>query len=766
MSIEAGKAGRRTVKSEGDANGGATPETIAAADAAAAKRPAKVKDFRIFNEEVAAIVNGVHANPFAVLGLHEFGKEFVVRAFVPGAEQITAYTLKGEDLGQIPRRDNAGFFEGLLPVKSRQPLRYHAKNAVGEWDVVDPYSFGPVLGPMDDYYLREGSHLRLFDKMGAHPIAHEGAEGFHFAVWAPNAARVSVVGSFNNWDGRRHVMRFRSDSGVWEIFVPGIGGGETYKYEILARDGTLLPLKADPFARKSELRPQTASLTTPEIEQEWEDAAHRQWWSTIDARRQPISIYEVHAASWRRGPDNKMLTWDELGDLLIPYCVEMGFTHIEFLPITEHPYDPSWGYQTTGLFSPTARFGEPEAFSRFVNGAHKAGISILMDWVPAHFPMDQHGLRHFDGTALYEHEDPRQGFHPDWNTAIYNFGRTEVVSFLINSALYWAEKFHIDGLRVDAVASMLYLDYSRKEGEWVPNKYGGRENLEAVEFLQDMNRHLYGSHHGILTIAEESTSWPKVSAPVYDGGLGFGFKWNMGFMHDTLEYLKRDPIHRKHHHNELTFGLLYAWSENFVLPLSHDEVVHGKGSLITKMAGDQWQKFANLRAYYGFMWGYPGKKLLFMGQEFAQWNEWSESRSLDWNLLDFPNHDGMRRLVRDLNLLYKSKPALHARDCEGDGFEWMIADDHENSVYAWIRKAPDEKPIAVITNFTPVVRDNYDVPLPMEGKWREIINTDAETYGGSGKGNLGEITAHRQPSGRVVGTLVLPPLGTIWLEPV
>jgi 1,4-alpha-glucan branching enzyme len=759
MTGEAGKAGRtKSSESAEDTNGGAMLQETAT------KKPAKPKDFRIFNEEVAAVVNGVHANPFAVLGMHEFGREFVARAFIPGAESIVAYTLKGDEIGPVPRRDNAGFFEGLIPVKSRQPLRYHAKNAIGEWDVVDPYSFGPVLGPMDDYYLREGSHLRLFDKMGAHPIHHEGADGFHFAVWAPNAARVSVVGSFNNWDGRRHVMRFRVDSGVWEIFVPGIGGGETYKFEILAKDGTLLPLKADPYARKSELRPRTASLTTPEIEQEWEDAAHRQWWSTVDARRQPISIYEVHAGSWRRGLDNAMLTWDELGDTLIPYCVEMGFTHIEFLPITEHPFDPSWGYQTTGLFSPTARFGEPEAFSRFVNGAHKAGISILMDWVPAHFPVDQHGLRHFDGTALYEHEDPRQGFHPDWNTAIYNFGRTEVVSFLVNSALYWAEKFHIDGLRVDAVASMLYLDYSRKEGEWIPNKYGGRENLEAVEFLKDMNRHLYGSHHGILTIAEESTSWPKVSAPVHDGGLGFGFKWNMGFMHDTLEYLKRDPIFRRHHHNELTFGLLYAWSENFVLPLSHDEVVHGKGSLIAKMAGDEWQKFANLRAYYGFMWGYPGKKLLFMGQEFAQWNEWSESKPLDWNLLDFPNHDGMRRLVRDLNTLYKSKPALHARDCESEGFEWAIADDHENSVYAWIRRAPGEKPVAVITNFTPVVRENYDVPLPAEGKWREIVNTDAETYGGSGKGNLGEVTAERKASGRIAATLQLPPLGTIWLE--
>jgi 1,4-alpha-glucan branching enzyme len=723
-----------------------------------------VKDFRIFNEEVAAIVAGVHANPFAVLGVHEFGKEFVARTFIPDAEEVTAFTLKGEPAGSIPRRDAAGFFEGLVTIKSRQPLRYHARNADGEWDLVDPYGFGPVLGPMDDYFIREGQHLRLFDKMGAHPLHHEGADGFHFAVWAPNAARVSVVGNFNDWDGRRHVMRLRSDTGVWEIFMPGTDSGEAYKFEILAKDGKLLPLKADPYARRSELRPHTASMTTPEMHQDWEDKAHRDGWSSVDARRQPISIYEVHPGSWRRGIDNAMLTWDEMGDLLIPYCVEMGFTHVEFMPITEHPFDPSWGYQTTGLFAPTARFGEPEGFARFVNGAHKAGVSVLLDWVPAHFPTDQHGLRHFDGTALYEHEDPRQGFHPDWNTAIYNFGRTEVVSFIINSALYWAEKFHADGIRVDAVASMLYLDYSRKEGEWVPNKYGGRENLEAVEFLKDMNRHLYGSHPGILTIAEESTSWPKVSAPVHDGGLGFGFKWNMGFMHDTLQYLQRDPIYRRHHHNELTFGLLYAFSENFVLPLSHDEVVHGKGSLISKMTGDDWQKFANLRAYYGFMWGYPGKKLLFMGQEFAQWAEWSEAKSLDWHLLDFPSHDGMSKLVKDLNNLYRSKPALHARDCEGEGFEWLIADDSENSVYAWLRKAPGEKPVAVISNFTPVVRENYGVPLPFEGKWREIMNTDSEGYWGSGKGNGGEVTAWRQETGRIEARCVLPPLGTIWLE--
>lgn len=442
----------------------------------------------------------------------------------------------------------------------------------------------------------------------------------------------------------------------------------------------------------------------------------------------------------------------------------MGFTHIEFLPITEHPYDPSWGYQTTGLYAPTARFGEPEGFARFVNGCHKVGIGVILDWVPAHFPTDEHGLRWFDGTALYEHEDPRKGFHPDWNTAIYNFGRTEVLAYLLNNALYWAEKYHLDGLRVDAVASMLYLDYSRKHGEWIPNEYGGNENLEAVRFLQSVNTRIYGAHPGVMTIAEESTSWPKVSQPVHEGGLGFGFKWNMGFMHDTLSYLAREPVHRKYHHNELTFGLIYAFSENFVLPLSHDEVVHGKGSLIAKMSGDDWQKFANLRAYYAFMWGYPGKKLLFMGQEFAQWSEWSEERALDWNLLQYRMHEGMRRLVRDLNFTYRSKPALHARDCEGDGFEWLVVDDFENSVFAWLRKAPGEKPVAVITNFTPVYRENYTLRLPAEGRWREILNTDADIYGGSGKGNGGRVQAVNAGGG-VQAIITLPPLATIMLEP-
>ncbi|HEY0123353.1 MAG TPA: 1,4-alpha-glucan branching protein GlgB [Rhizobium sp.] len=729
------------------------------------KRPADGIALRdISADEIAAILAGTHSDPFAVLGVHRTDDGFIARCFILGAEAVTAMTLDGTVIGELDCLDPAGFFAGDVTIAKLQPVRYRARRGDAEWAITDPYSFGPVLGPMDDYFVREGTHLRLFDKMGAHPLKHEGVQGFHFAVWAPNAQRVSVVGDFNGWDGRRHVMRFRADSGIWEIFAPDVPAGVSYKFEIRGHDGVLLPLKADPFARRSELRPKTASVTAHEMNQVWEDTAHREHWANVDQRRQPISIYEVHAGSWQRRDDGSMLSWDELASRLIPYCVDMGFTHIEFMPITEHPYDPSWGYQTTGLYAPTARFGEPEGFARFVNGCHKVGIGVILDWVPAHFPTDEHGLRWFDGTALYEHEDPRKGFHPDWNTAIYNFGRTEVLAYLQNNALYWAEKFHLDGVRVDAVASMLYLDYSRKHGEWIPNEYGGNENLEAVRFLQSMNSRLYGAHPGVMTIAEESTSWPKVSQPVHEGGLGFGFKWNMGFMHDTLSYLAREAVHRKYHHNELTFGLIYAFSENFVLPLSHDEVVHGKGSLIAKMAGDDWQKFANLRAYYAFMWGYPGKKLLFMGQEFAQWSEWSEERALDWNLLQYRMHEGMRRLVRDLNFTYRSKPALHARDCEGEGFEWLIVDDFENSVFAWLRKAPGEKPVAVITNFTPVYRENYTLRLPAEGRWREILNTDADIYGGSGKGNGGRVQAV-SAGGNIYATITLPPLATIMLEP-
>ncbi|ASW07632.1 1,4-alpha-glucan branching protein GlgB [Rhizobium sp. 11515TR] len=732
------------------------------------KKPKKTADATsssdISAEDIAAILAGTHSDPFAVLGIHKTDDGYVARCFILGAEAVTATALDGSVIGELACLDPAGFFSGDVKLAKQQPVRYRARRGDAEWAVTDPYSFGPVLGPMDDYFARQGTHLRLFDKMGAHPLKHEGVQGFHFAVWAPNAQRVSVVGDFNNWDGRRHVMRFRADSGIWEIFAPDVPAGVAYKFEIRGHDGVLLPLKADPFARRSELRPKTASVTANELLQVWDDSAHREHWASVDQRRQPISIYEVHAGSWQRRDDGSMLSWDELASRLIPYCVDMGFTHIEFLPITEHPYDPSWGYQTTGLYAPTARFGEPEGFARFVNGCHKVGIGVILDWVPAHFPTDEHGLRWFDGTALYEHEDPRKGFHPDWNTAIYNFGRTEVLAYLLNNALYWAEKYHLDGLRVDAVASMLYLDYSRKHGEWIPNEYGGNENLEAVRFLQSVNTRIYGAHPGVMTIAEESTSWPKVSQPVHEGGLGFGFKWNMGFMHDTLSYLAREPVHRKYHHNELTFGLIYAFSENFVLPLSHDEVVHGKGSLIAKMAGDDWQKFANLRAYYAFMWGYPGKKLLFMGQEFAQWSEWSEERALDWNLLQYRMHEGMRRLVRDLNFTYRSKPALHARDCEGEGFEWLVVDDFENSVFAWLRKAPGEKPVAVITNFTPVYRENYTLRLPAEGRWREILNTDADIYGGSGKGNGGRVQAVNAGGG-VHAIITLPPLATIMLEP-
>jgi 1,4-alpha-glucan branching enzyme len=513
------------------------------------------------------------------------------------------------------------------------------------------------------------------------------------------------------------------------------------------------------------MRPKTASRVARTDNFQWEDQAYLAKRKMIDQRRAPMSIYEVHLSSWRRWDDNRFLTYDELADTLIPYVADMGFTHMELLPVSEHPFDPSWGYQPTGLYAPTSRFGDPAGFARFVDRAHRSGIGVILDWVPAHFPTDEHGLANFDGTALYEHEDPRQGFHPDWNTAIYNFGRREVSSFLLNNALFWLERYHVDGLRVDAVASMLYLDYSRKEGEWIPNEHGGRENLEAIAFLKRVNHEAYGQNPGIVTIAEESTAFPGVSKPTTAGGLGFGFKWNMGFMHDTLSYLKREPVYRKHHHNELTFGLLYAFSENFVLPLSHDEVVHGKGSLLNKMAGDTWQKFATLRAYYAFMWGYPGKKLLFMGQELAPWDEWSEARSLDWNLLEHAPHRGVQALVRDLNHVYRGTPALHARDCEPDGFEWLIADDKENSVFAWARHSGEGHPIVVvISNFTPVPRTGYAMPMPVAGRWREIVNTDAQPYGGSGMGNMGAVTAEPEPlNGKPAQAMVtLPPLSTLY----
>jgi 1,4-alpha-glucan branching enzyme len=707
---------------------------------------------------INALLDGTHADPFSLLGVHTGPEGSFARVFLPGADTAQAYDLKGKSLGTLERIDDRGLFEGALRGK-RQPVKYKASAGDATWWVTDPYSFGPVLGPVDDLLIAEGTHLRLFDKMGAHVIDHEGAQGVHFAVWAPNARRVSVVGDFNEWDGRRHLMRHRQDIGVWEIFIPDIAAWRAYKYEIVGPDGKTQPLKADPFAFASELRPKTASLTGVPGKPDWSDEAHRAYWASVDPRRVPISIYEVHPGSWDRDENGWFLSWDQLAERLIPYVLDLGFTHIEFLPVSEHPYDPSWGYQTTGLYAPSARFGDPAGFARFVDGAHQAGIGILIDWVPAHFPTDEHGLAHFDGTALYEHEDPRLGFHPDWNTAIYNFGRREVSSFLVNNALFWAERYHVDGLRVDAVASMLYRDYSRAADDWIPNKDGGRENWEAVEFLRAMNKAVYGAHPGFFTVAEESTSWPGVTLPTHEQGLGFGFKWNMGFMHDTLAYMARDPVHRRHHHDEITFGLMYAFSENFVLPLSHDEVVHGKGSLINKMSGDDWQKFANLRAYYAMMWGYPGKKLLFMGQEFAQRREWSEERALDWELRAAPAHEGVRNLLRDLNRLYRTLPALHERDCEGEGFEWLTADDKENSVFAWVRKAPGARPVVIVANMTPAILSGYWLPLRNDGTWREVLNSDAPDYGGSGVGNLGVVYA--KDGGALV---TLPPLGTIMLE--
>jgi 1,4-alpha-glucan branching enzyme len=575
-----------------------------------------------------------------------------------------------------------------------------------------------------------------------------------------------VVGEFNNWDGRVHPMRLRHEVGVWELFIPELKPGMRYKFEIKGADGALQPLKADPVAFAAEHPPATASILHGAPGFAWRDGDWMERRAKADHRRAPVSIYECHLGSWSRAEGNRYLTYREMAERLVPYVRDMGFTHIELLPITEYPFDGSWGYQPVSLYAPTSRFGGPEDFAAFVEAAHAAGIGILLDWVPAHFPNDAHGLAHFDGTHLYEHADPRQGFHQDWGTYIYNFGRSEVLAFLVANARYWLERYHLDGLRVDAVASMLYLDYSRKSGEWIPNRYGGNENLEAIDFLRRMNEVVYGTQAGAMTIAEESTAWPGVSQPTFAGGLGFGFKWNMGWMHDTLRYISKEPIHRQYHHHDLTFGLLYAFTENFVLPLSHDEVVHGKGSLLGKMPGDRWQRFANLRAYYGFMWGHPGKKLLFMGGEFGQEREWNHDQSLDWHLLDDPFHAGVKALVADLNRVYRTVPALHERDCEASGFQWLVSDDRDNSVLAFARRGEAEGSLAVVaSNFTPVPRYGYRIGVPLPGFYEEAINTDAEIYAGGNVGNMGglqteETPCHGHPCSLV---LTLPPLGTVYM---
>ncbi|WP_082497788.1 1,4-alpha-glucan branching protein GlgB [Pseudorhodoferax sp. Leaf267] len=624
----------------------------------------------------------------------------------------------------------------------------------------------PLIHDTDLWLLAEGTHLRPYEVLGAHPARHQGTDGTRFAVWAPNARRVSVVGDFNAWDGRANPMRQRPGAGLWELFVPGVAEGALYKYELEAADGTLLPLKADPYALAAQLRPSTASVVAALPDHVPASEERR----AANAHDAPVSIYEVHLASWRRKPEDgdRWLSWDELASELIPYARDLGFTHLELLPISEHPFDGSWGYQPIGLYAPTSRFGDAAGFRRFVSAAHAQGIGVLLDWVPAHFPTDAHGLAQFDGTALYEHADPREGFHQDWNTLIYNFGRTEVRNFLVGNALYWMERHGVDGLRVDAVASMLYRDYSRKHGEWVPNRHGGRENLEAIGFLQRMNEVVGGARPEAITLAEESTSFPGVSRPTSSGGLGFHYKWNMGWMHDTLRYFARDPIHRVHHHAELHFSLVYAFTEHFVLPFSHDEVVHGKGSMLQKMPGDRWQQFANLRACYGYMWGHPGKKLLFMGCEFAQAREWNHAQSLDWHLLKDPLHAGMQQLVRDLNRVLRHYPALHQRDSEPGGFEWLQADDARNSVLAFARRGREEGQLMVVVcNLTPQLHGSYRLGVPRPGRYHERLNTDSSYYGGSNAGTpwgvagTEPIPAH----GRTHSVLLtLPPLATVFLE--
>ena len=720
--------------------------------------------------EVDSLVQGHHGDPFALLGPHEAGGATVIRAFLPDASAVEVLDARsGESAGALERVHPEGFFEGSAGGRNgRFPYRLRVTWNGEAHEVEDPYRFPPLLGDMDLHLLAEGTHQRAWEQLGAHPVEVDGVAGVRFAVWAPNASRVSVVGPFNQWDGRRHPMRPRREAGVWELFVPGIAAGAPYKYELLSADGHLLPLKADPFGFAAEHPPATASVVSDLPAPSNRETAWSAQRETRNARSAPVSIYEVHLGSWKRhGDGGAYLTYRELADDLVPYVRDMGFTHIELLPVTEYPFDGSWGYQPIGLYAPTSRHGSPEDFRAFVERCHEEGIGVILDWVAGHFPTDQHGLARFDGTALYEHADPRQGMHLDWNTLIYNYGRREVTNYLVANALFWLERYGLDGLRVDAVASMLYLDYSRPADQWVPNRYGGRENLEAIDFLRRMNDAVHARGDGSTTVAEESTAWPMVSRPTHLGGLGFGYKWNMGWMHDTLEYMQKDPIHRRHHHDRLTFGLIYAFSENFVLPLSHDEVVHGKGSLLGKMPGDPWQKHANLRCYLGFMFTMPGKKLLFMGAELAQEREWSHDRGLDWHLLEQPLHQGMQRLVRDLNGLYRTLPALHAQDCEPEGFEWIDCNDAEHSVISYLRRSADGQQALVVCNFTPVARENYRVGVPCGGRWRERLNSDAEAYGGSGVGNGGSVEALREEAhGRPCAlSLTLPPLAILVLTP-
>jgi 1,4-alpha-glucan branching enzyme len=736
-------------------------------------------------DELARLVAGEHPDPHRLLGMHE-GQ---VRALWPGAEGL-ALVLAGGKRKEMERLHDAGVFAARLDGAAARPGGTRAGVSGQESPYLvearfrdgttqtyeDPYRFWPTLGEVDLHLIGEGRHHRLWEALGAHYRNHQGVWGTAFAVWAPTARSVRVVGDWNHWDGRRHPMRVLASSGVWEVFLPGVEPGYSYQYEILTAERQLR-LKADPLAREAEVPPGTASVVPAASAHSWQDGA---W---MEARREdrwherPVSVYEVHLGSWRRVPEegDRPLTYRELARALPEYVASMGFTHVELMPVAEHPFGGSWGYQVSSYYAPTSRHGDPDGLRELVDACHRRGIGVIVDWVPAHFPRDDWALARFDGSALYEHADPRQGSHPDWGTLVFNFGRHEVRNFLIANALYWLEEFHIDGLRVDAVASMLYLDYSRKEGEWVPNAYGGRENLDAVGFLKEMNETVYASHPGVVTVAEESTAWPAVSRPVYLGGLGFGFKWNMGWMHDTLEYFGKEPIYRRYHHNSLTFGLLYAFSENFILPLSHDEVVHGKGSLLSKMPGDEWQKLANLRSLFAWMWAHPGKQLLFMGGELGQWREWYHDASLDWHLLADPRHRGLQALVRDLNRLYADHGCLWERDSEGAGFRWIDASDVDSNVLSFLRLgsgggggSPVPAPLlACVANLSPIPRHGYRVGLPAGGTWREALNTDALVYGGSGVGNGGAVWAADASCHGLAfsAELTLPPLGVLWLVP-
>ena len=727
------------------------------------------------DEALDAVAAGTSDDPCAMLGRHRVVVDgqaaLVFRTLQPAASEVQLVTA--DRVYGMQRKRREGVFEAVVRLDARTPedvdYRFRVREGTLTRDVVDPYQFGQVLSDVDLHLFAEGTQYRAWERFGAHRMTIGVVTGVHFAVWAPNAQRVSVIGDFNRWDGRAHVMRRLVPSGVWELFVPGVADGDGYKFEVRTHEGHLLH-KADPYARRFEVPPKTASVVWSDGGYEWRDQAWMRDRASYEGwHERPMSVYEVHPGSWRRVPEegDRAQTYRELADTLVPYVSELGFTHIELMPIMEHPFAGSWGYQVVGFFAPTSRFGTPDDFRYFVDQCHAHGIGVILDWVPGHFPKDDHGLAEFDGTALYEHADPRQGEHQEWGTLVFNYGRNEVRSFLCSNALYWLEEFHVDGLRVDAVASMLYLDYSRSAGEWIPNQFGGRENLEAVAFLRQLNTLTHGRVPGTVTIAEESTSWPAVSRPVHVGGLGFSYKWNMGWMNDILRYAKEDPVHRRHHHGEITFSMLYAFAENFVLPFSHDEVVHGKGSMLSKMPGDTWQKHATLRALYGYMYGHPGKKLLFMGDEFGQWREWDHDRSLDWHLLNDRTHASLRRWVLDLNHVYRREASLHEVDFEGAGFQWIDCRDHENSVISMLRRARDPTDCTVVvTNFTPVPRPGYRIGVPFAGRYREILNSDSDIYGGGNMGNRGGVDADAGPMHGFDYSisLVVPPLGFVLLK--